>query len=355
MAGWHGEAQDKHLKKKVAVIATASPSGEAGGAERFYDGLCAALQVQGVDASVVPVVADESNFESILRSYLRFYDLDLSQYDGVISTKAPGYVVRHSNHVCYLQHTMRVFYDMFEVEFPSASDEMKAQRRRIQILDTAALSSPGLKKLFVIGEEVRKRLAQFNGLDAEVLHQATSMSGFREGPFEYIFMPGRLHRWKRVDLVIQAMKHVKAPVKLMISGTGEDRQALEELARDDERITFLGRLTDEQLLDSYSRALVVPFVPYREDFGLVTVEAFHSGKPVLTCVDSGEPARLVEKHSAGIVCEPSPVSIARAIETLHADRELARKMGSRGLAAAREVSWSATATRLLQALGIATA
>lgn len=109
------------MSKKVAVLATASPSGEAGGAERFYEGLCGALREKGVDASVVPVVADESNFESILRSYLRFYELDLSQYDGVISTKAPGYVVRHPNHICYLQHTMRVFYDMFDVEFPAAS------------------------------------------------------------------------------------------------------------------------------------------------------------------------------------------------------------------------------------------
>jgi len=42
---------------------------------------------------------------------------------GVISTKAPGYMIRHRNHICYLQHTMRVFYDMFDVEFPKASAE----------------------------------------------------------------------------------------------------------------------------------------------------------------------------------------------------------------------------------------
>lgn len=340
------------MNRKIAILATASPSGEAGGAERFYEGLCTALREQGADASVVPVVADEANFESILRSYLRFYDLDLSAFDGVISTKAPGYVVRHRNHVCYLQHTMRVFYDMFEVEFPSPSRELLEQRRRIQELDTAALSSARLRKLFVIGEEVRKRLVQFNGLDAEVLYQASNMSGFREGGFDYIFMPGRLHRWKRVDLVIRAMKYVTAPVKLMISGTGEDRQALEELARGDERIVFLGRLSDEQLLDAYANALAVPFVPYREDFGLVTVEAFHSGKPVITCSDSGEPARLVEKYAAGLVCEPAPADIGRAIDQLYATPDLARTMGARGLAASGHMSWHATAARLLEALDI---
>src|SRR3977135_2465155 len=105
-------------RQKIAVLATASAGGEMGGAERFYVGLRDALRTFGADAQIVPVVSDESNFDAILQSYLRFYDLDLSEFDGVISTKAPGYVVRHHNHVCYLQHTMRVFYDMFDVEFP---------------------------------------------------------------------------------------------------------------------------------------------------------------------------------------------------------------------------------------------
>lgn len=340
------------MSKKVAVLATASPSGEAGGAERFYEGLCGALREKGVDASVVPVVADESNFESILRSYLRFYELDLSQYDGVISTKAPGYVVRHPNHICYLQHTMRVFYDMFDVEFPAASRELKEQRRRIQELDTAALSSGRVRKLFVIGEEVRRRLQQYNGLDAEVLYQATNMSGFREGRFEYIFMPGRLHRWKRVDLVIRAMRYVKSPVQLLISGSGEDREVLEELAKGDDRIVFLGRISDQQLLDHYANALAVPFVPFREDFGLVTLEAFHSAKPVITCMDSGEPARLVEAHAAGMVCEPDPAAVGAAIDNVYSSPDLAKEMGRRGREATKDMSWELTASRLLEALGL---
>lgn len=339
------------MSKKVAVLATASASGETGGAERFYQGLCAALREQGVDASVVPVVSDESDFASILRSYLKFYDLDLSDYDGVISTKAPGYVVRHPNHVCYLQHTMRVFYDMFDVEFPWAGDELKEQRRRIQELDTAALSGKSVKKLFVIGEEVRSRLLQFNGIDSEVLYQATNMGGFKTGEFNDVFMPGRLHRWKRVQLVIEAMRFVRAPVRLLISGTGEDEQSLRALASGDKRIVFLGRLTDEELIEYYSKALAVPFVPYREDFGLVSVEAFHSGKPVITCEDSGEPMRLVRNFDAGVVCQPTPESIGAAIDQLYSQPSLAERLGGNGKRHAAAMSWENTARQLVNALG----
>jgi glycosyltransferase involved in cell wall biosynthesis len=337
--------------KNVAILATASATGEVGGAERFYQGLRNALEACGVNASIVSVVSDESNFRSIMQSYLKFYDLDLSRYDGVISTKAPGYVIRHPNHVCYLQHTMRVFYDMFGVEFPRASDELLAQRRRIQALDTAALSGPYIKKLFVIGEEVRSRLLQYNGLDAEVLYQATTIEGFRQGKFEYLFMPGRLHRWKRVDLVIRAMKLVKSPVRLLISGTGEDEQALKEMAAGDSRITFLGRISEQDLIDYYSNALAVMFVPQREDFGLVAVEAFHSAKPVITCSDSGEPSKLVEKFGAGVVCKPSPESIAAAIDDLYSHPEKAKEWGASAAAGVRQLSWNTTALRLIEALG----
>src|SRR5215468_7187410 len=173
------------MSKKVAIIATASPSGEIGGAERFYNGLRDSLCEYDVDARIVPETEDQSSFQAILRSYLKFYDLDLTMYDGIISTKAPAYVARHPNHVCYLQHTMRVFYDRFDTEFPWADGERREQRKWIQKLDTAALSSPNIKRLFVIGEEVRDRLLKFNRITSEVLYQATTLSGFRSGAYEY--------------------------------------------------------------------------------------------------------------------------------------------------------------------------
>src|SRR5215475_16107045 len=179
------------MSKKVAIIATASPSGETGGAERFYEGLRNSLCGYDVDARIVPEIPDESSFQAILRSYLKFYDLDLTMFDGIVTTKAPAYVARHPNHVCYLQHTMRVFYDRFDTEFPWADSEVREQRKWIQKLDTAALSSRNIRRLFVIGEEVKQRLLEFNGIESEVLYQATTLHGFRQGEFDYLFMPGR--------------------------------------------------------------------------------------------------------------------------------------------------------------------
>jgi glycosyltransferase involved in cell wall biosynthesis len=335
---------------RVAVLAAASHSGEAGGAERFYAGLRDALQGQGAAAEIVPVINDESNFEAIEETYLRYYDLDLSAYDGVISTKAPGYVVRHPNHVCYLQHTMRVFYDMFDAEFPRANAALHAQRRLIHQLDTAALRSPRTRARFVISHEVRDRMLRYNGLDSEVLYQASTLAGLRAGRYEYVFLPGRLHRWKRVQLAVAAFGHVRAPVRLLISGTGEDEAELRRSAAGDSRIQFLGRVSDAELTALYADALVVPFLPVREDFGLVTLEAFLSRKPVITCRDSGEPARLVRDGVTGFVCAPKPREIAGRIDALAADPALAKRMGEAGAESVRDVRWDNVATTLLAAL-----
>jgi glycosyltransferase involved in cell wall biosynthesis len=342
-------------KKRIAVLATASSSGEIGGAERFYVGLRDALRTAGADAEIVSVVSDESNFDRILESYLRFYDLDLDDFDGVISTKAPGYAIRHRNHVCYLQHTMRVFYDMFDHEFPNADARLRAQRKRIVQLDTEALRNPRVRKRFVIGHEVNQRLRLYNGLDAEVLYQTTTLSGLRSGNYRYLFMPSRLHRWKRVDLVIRAMNLLDAPIDLLIAGSGEDEAQLRRIAEGNSRIKFLGRVSDEQLIDLYADALAIPFVPLREDFGLIAVEAFCCEKPVITCEDSGEPARMVETFGGGIVCAPDPAAIASIVDSLVTNPGLGHALGAAGRRFADEFSWSQVAAVLLDALGIGAA
>jgi glycosyltransferase involved in cell wall biosynthesis len=338
-------------RAKVAIVAVGSGTGEIGGVERLYTGLQSALENCGLQAEIVSQVSDESNFEQIKRSYLGFYDLSLNAFDGVVSTKAPSFAVRHRNHVGYLVHTMRVFYDMFETEFPTPSASLLEQRRLIHQLDTAALSPRRLKHLYTVGHEVKERLKQYNGIDAEALHHPTTLHGLTQGKYDYILLPGRLHRWKRVDLVISAIKLVRQPVQLLITGTGEDRAYFETVADGDPRIRFLGRVSEEQLRALYADALAVAFVPKREDLGLITLEAFGSGKPVITCTDSGEPSRLVRHGETGFVSQPEPPALAGWLERLIENPEMAMAMGNRGRSSVMHITWERIGQNLARALG----
>jgi glycosyltransferase involved in cell wall biosynthesis len=341
------------LRPHVAILACLSANGERGGAERFFSGLRDALSRAGVTAHLLEIYNDERDFEHIKKSYLRFYDLDLHAYDGIISAKAPSFVARHANHVCYLMHTMRVFYDMFESTFPHPTRENLEQRRLLHALDTAALQRP--RHLFAIGHEVAERLEHFNGLRADVMRHPTAMAGLHEGKFEYFLLPGRLHRWKRAQLVIEAMRLVTAPVELIVAGSGEDEAEVRRAASGDPRVHFPGRVSDARLADLYANALAVLFTPKSEDLGLVTLEAFQSGKPVITCTDSGEPARIVTDGVSGYVCRPDPAHLGASMEHLAHNPARAREMGQAGQSAAAGITWNDVATRLINALGFAEA
>lgn len=338
------------MNRRVGIVASLSASGEQGGAERFFVGLRDALCQSGLDARVIEVYNNESNFEQIKRSYLRFYDLDLAEFDGVISAKAPSYVVRHPNHVCYLMHTIRVFYDMFDSTFRTPTRENLEQRRLVHALDTAALQRP--RHLFAIGEEVAERLRRHIGIESRVMRHPTSLKGLHQGHFGHFLLPGRLHRWKRPELAIRAMRFVNAPVELIVAGTGEDEDSFRRLAANDPRIRFVGRVSDQALTDLYAGSLAVIFVPNREDLGLVTLEAFQSAKPVITCADSGEPARIVRDGISGFVCRPDPEHIAERMKHLASNPALAAQMGREGFDSAAGISWSRVAEALGAALGL---
>jgi len=327
---------------KIAVVVPKMASGEIGGAENLYQGLIEALKAAGHQADQIEVVVDESSFENILDAYCRCFYLNLDEYDLVISTKAPTYMIRHRNHISYLLHTIRAFYDQFSLK----SDEDHQRKRLIHKFDKYGLSPQRIKKHCVIGETVAQRLkdadAFWNGIKFQVVYPATLHSNFREPKeWEFVFLPGRLHRMKRVDIAIKAMKYLDG-IKLLIAGEGEDAERLKLLTRElslDDRVEFLDRVSNEELFDLYSRALVVLFVPVQEDYGYITIEAFKSKKPVITCDDSGEPSRLVKDNVSGFVVNPDPKRIAEKIMNLQKNPEHAKKLGLNGYFSVLDLSW----------------
>ena len=344
---------------KVALVSAAMQSGERGGAEAFYAGLLAGLRSMGVDARQVDVSIDESTFEAVLASYTRCYDLDLRDYDLVISTKAPTYMVRHPRHISYLVHTLRVFYDRFASEFGNGNETLTRQRAQILALDKAALHPTRVCRHFTIGHTNYQRLidadSYWNSIQYEVLHPAATVAGFKPPrPGEYFFLPGRLHRWKRADLAIRAMQRLNRDVPLKIAGTGEDEAQLRALAGGDRRIEFLGRVSDDQLIDLYAGAIAVPFVPVQEDYGLVMVEAFNARKPVVTCRDSGEPVYFVQHGVNGLVVEPTAEALAAAFQSLLDEPERAAEMGDNGFHTVSHIKWESIASTLLESIPGAT-
>ncbi len=91
------------------------------------------------------------------------------------------------------------------------------------------------------------------------------------------------------------------------------------------------------------------YVPFDEDFGYVTVEAFLSRKPVVTASDSGGPLEFVEDGASGFVAAPEPRALADAIDRLWrlSETEL-REMGAAAAPRVASINWDTVVDRLTE-------
>jgi glycosyltransferase involved in cell wall biosynthesis len=309
-----------------------------------------ALRDAGHTADIV--VTPQNRFGRQASAYIATWFTDVGSSDGapidrVISLRYPSYAVRHPQHICWLNHTMREYYDLWDrfsrTLSPRALMKERARRWALRTADRYLLTR-NVSRLFVQSRTIQRRLAMWPELRSTVLYPPPPQRAYRcDGYGNYVFLVSRLTRLKRVDLLIEALAQPDAlDVRAVIAGDGEERGALEALAsargvRD--RVSFAGRITDEQLVEHLARCGVVCFPPYDEDYGFVTAEAFAASKAVITCRDSGGPAELVNDGITGVICEPSPQSLASGIRRVMDDPDAARRMGAAALASSASLTW----------------
>jgi len=337
----------------VLGIVTSSPDGVEGGHLVIARALVAAASEAGHDARLV-VTADHG-FGRLASSYLANWRTDVSAFDQVISLRYPSFAVRHRRHVCWLNHTMREYYDLWPRFAASISARARVKERVRRSLLHATdrwLLTRHVTEVVAQSFTVQRRLADALGVQADVLWPPPPQRAYRcDGYGDYVFAVSRLTPLKRVDLLVRALAEPAASgVRAVIAGDGESRAGLERLAVDlgvDARVTFLGRVDDRQVLDHLARCCAVCFTPLDEDYGFVTVEAFASAKAVVTCRDSGGPAELVRHGETGLLCDPAPASIAGALGHLRDDRAFAERLGAAAAAAAKAMSWASAVKRLV--------
>jgi glycosyltransferase involved in cell wall biosynthesis len=117
--------------------------------------------------------------------------------------------------------------------------------------------------------------------------------------------------YKRVEIAVDACR--LAGVSLTIVGDGPDRTRLERRAADSRAdVTFLGRLSDEEVRDQYNHASLV-LMPGEEDFGIVPLEAQACGCPVVALGRGGALETIVPDETGVLVGDPTPAAFADAI------------------------------------------
>ncbi|HVZ22903.1 MAG TPA: glycosyltransferase family 4 protein [Vicinamibacterales bacterium] len=339
------------------VVATSHPPFAEGGHLVVARALVTALNEYGHQAGLI--TTPQNRFGRQLSAYgaTRLTDVGLTcddrPVDQLISLRYPSYALRHRVHTPWLNHRMREYYDLWEQTIArlSTTARLKEQMRRrlIHAVDGRLLAR--VTRLYAQSQTIQARLAH-SGLASEVIYPPAPHRPYAcEGYGDCLFAVSRLTPHKRVDLLIRALAEPAAcGVRCTIAGDGGELPNLRRLAAElgvDRRVEFLGRIDDAMLVRRLATCRAVCFTPYNEDYGLVTVEAFASRKAVITCTDSGGPTELVEHGVQGLVSDPNPPALARAIRALMEDRRRAEAMGDAAFRKGATISWPSTVERLV--------
>ena len=343
---------------RVLVVTSAPPLTE-GGHLVLARALVRALRETGHDSGLVTTPSNRFGRQgpAYLANWLT--DVEMTgtgqRVDQIITLRFPSYAVRHPEHVCWLNHTMREYYDRWDAWSSRLSPQGRlkeaVRRRLIHAADTYCFKRH-VRKLFTISGAVRDRLARWNHVSAQVLHPPPPQRPYRcDGYGDYLFFASRLTPLKRVDLVLNALAQpAAAGVRCVIGGDGEDRPRLERLAREldlDGRVAFTGHLAEADLLDRLATCRAVVFPPADEDYGFVTVEAFAASKAVITCTDSGGPLELLRNGENGLIAPPTPAGLADAFAQVMSSPGLSERMGARAHETVAAMSWADAVKTLL--------
>lgn len=265
-----------------------------------------------------------------LYSYLRFLlpwiwkSLDLTAYDLIVTSTSGGYIARgfrvseQARVVAYCHTPPKWLYG-----YVTPTGAMgKWWGRGFMLVFGPFLryfdytSAQRVNQWVANSREVAGRIKKFYRREAEVVYPPVEVKGAstkvntKRG--DYYLLVTRITGAKGVNEAVRAAK--KAKVRLIVVGEIVE-QRLSAVVRD-AAVEYVGRVSDPELAEYYSRARGFLALAQDEDFGMTVVEAMQRGTPVLA-LDSGGYKETVVAGKTGVFVKDLRVeSVAEGIAAM---------------------------------------
>ncbi|GAA0728385.1 glycosyltransferase involved in cell wall biosynthesis [Halorubrum trapanicum] len=236
---------------------------------------------------------------------------ELTEYDTLVLSKneLSWYVPEDEQTlVHYIHSTPRTPYDLFQQRAGSPITRLYAFLAR-----TLFLPNTNYPDRFVANSElVARRVQRYWGVPSEkvsVVYPPVPVGEYepRERA-DYYLTYSRLIPEKRIGAIVDAFDELDT--ELVVGGAGRERGALE--SRAPENVTFVGYMDETEKKRRLGEAKALLFNAMNEDFGMIPVEAFASGTPVLG-VAEGYTKYQVRDGENGYTHGPNPASIRESI------------------------------------------
>ncbi|TSD02274.1 MAG: glycosyl transferase group 1 [Parcubacteria group bacterium Athens0714_25] len=269
---------------------------------------------------------------------------DFSDYDVVLSDSssfAKGIITGPETlHICYMHTPMRFAWDdcqkyTKDFYFPGFVKKLVPFfMNYIRIWDRVSAERPD--KIIANSKFISKRIKKYYKRDSIVINPPVSVNNFyvSDKPEDYFLLVGRLMIYKRFDIVIEAFKQLGLELKII--GRGPDAERLKKISDGYSNIEFLGRLSDDELLEHYSKCQAFIF-PQEEDFGITAIEAMASGRPLIAYRGGDIPEHMEEGKSGIFFNLQTPEAIMEAIERFKGEKFDGKYIRSKVLKFDREI------------------
>jgi len=345
---------------KIAIVNVMAPF-IYGGAEFLADSLNNKLIEYGYDVQMIRLPFSWWPVDHIIDGIIATRLTKLENVDMMIGLKFPAYFIPHEKKKLWLLHQLRQAYDQEGIQpydFFAYSDYAQKVKKNVINADNAFLK-PLEGRIFTISQVISNRLKKYNQIDSDYLYPPIiDEEMFYKGEKgDYIFYPSRVGASKRQGLLVEAMRYTKSKVRLVLTGKGDSIQNEEEIINLIEKynlsgkVTYINRfITQKEKCDLYANCLGVAFIPLDEDYGYITIEAFKSFKPVITCFDSGCPALFVQHEQCGYIVNPIAQELAAAMDMFFENTNNTVEMGQNANERLKElnINWDTVIERLIR-------
>lgn len=147
---------------------------------------------------------------------------------------------------------------------------------------------------------------------------------------DYFVYIGRLDEIKGINFLIEAWKDIDENIELYVIGTGPEKEKIKKFIEKNniKNVKMLGFMQRNKIFDiiQKSRAVVVPS-NWNEPFGMVIIEAFSKGVPIIASKIGSIPY-IVDHNVNGILVDPGDkLKLKESINNIFYDNKLNKALG----------------------------
>jgi phosphatidylinositol alpha-mannosyltransferase len=204
-----------------------------------------------------------------------------------------------------------------------------------------------------VSEAARELAERYLGGEYTILFNGIEIERYRRTDIKRVDQPtiffcGRYEPRKGLETLLEAMRYVSRDVRLWVASDGVGIDDLRNTYGGDERISWLGRITEQDKLDRLAACSVFCAPSLRgESFGIVLLEAMAAGAPLVASDIDGYRNVALHNENAILVPPGDAVELGAALRSMLEDDELRDRLVEGGRKRAETFSMTSLAHRYI--------